>query len=74
MGYGSPPEDVLLVLDALEAALKQQAFRPAGDARSAAQKALAAQCRRHKSSSRADRVLVRIRGGQRSPKQSLPVY
>jgi alanine-glyoxylate transaminase/serine-glyoxylate transaminase/serine-pyruvate transaminase len=42
MGYGSTAENVLLVLDALEAALKEQGFRPAGNARTAAEKALSA--------------------------------
>jgi alanine-glyoxylate transaminase/serine-glyoxylate transaminase/serine-pyruvate transaminase len=42
MGYGSTPENVLLILEALEAALKQQGFSPAGDARAAAEKSLAA--------------------------------
>jgi len=42
MGYGSTPENVVLILEALEAALKQQGFSPAGDARSAAEKSLAA--------------------------------
>ncbi len=42
MGYGSTAANVLLVLEALEAALKQQGFQPAGDGRAAAEKALAA--------------------------------
>ena len=42
MGYGSTPENVMLILEALEAALKQQGYRPVGDARAAAEKALAA--------------------------------
>jgi alanine-glyoxylate transaminase/serine-glyoxylate transaminase/serine-pyruvate transaminase len=42
MGYGSTPENVLLVLGALAAALEQQGFRPAGDGRAAAEKALSA--------------------------------
>ena len=42
MGYGSTGENVMLVLEALEAALKAQGYRPAGDARAAAEKALAA--------------------------------
>ena len=42
MGYGSTPENVMLTLEALEAALRQQGFSPAGDARAAAEKSLAA--------------------------------
>ncbi|MEI9975927.1 MAG: hypothetical protein WDO73_30010 [Ignavibacteriota bacterium] len=42
MGYGSTPENVMLILESLEAALKQQGFSPAGDARTAADKALTA--------------------------------
>jgi len=42
MGYGSTAENVLLVLEALEDALQQQGYKPAGDARGAAEKALAA--------------------------------
>jgi alanine-glyoxylate transaminase/serine-glyoxylate transaminase/serine-pyruvate transaminase len=42
MGYGSTPENVLLVLESLEAALKAQGYKPAADARAAAEKALAA--------------------------------
>jgi alanine-glyoxylate transaminase/serine-glyoxylate transaminase/serine-pyruvate transaminase len=42
MGYGSTPENVMLILESLEAALKQQGFSPAGDARAAAEKSLAA--------------------------------
>ncbi len=42
MGHGSTPENVLMVLEALEAALKQQGYKPAGDSRAAAEKALAA--------------------------------
>ena len=42
MGYGSTPENVMLILECLEAALKQQGFAPAGDARAAAEKSLAA--------------------------------
>jgi alanine-glyoxylate transaminase/serine-glyoxylate transaminase/serine-pyruvate transaminase len=42
MGYGSTPDNVMLILEALEAALKQQGYRPVGDARAAAEKALAA--------------------------------
>jgi alanine-glyoxylate transaminase / serine-glyoxylate transaminase / serine-pyruvate transaminase len=40
MGYGSTRENLFLVLESLEEALKQQGFRPAGDARAAAEKAL----------------------------------
>lgn len=36
MGYGSTPENVLLVLESLEAALKAQGFKPKGNARAAA--------------------------------------
>jgi alanine-glyoxylate transaminase/serine-glyoxylate transaminase/serine-pyruvate transaminase len=42
MGYGSTPENVMLVLECLEAALRQQGFVPAGDARAAAARSLAA--------------------------------
>ncbi len=42
MGYGSTAENVLLVLGALEEALGQQGYKPAGDGRAAAEKALAA--------------------------------
>ena len=42
MGYGSTPENVALILEALEAALREQGFRPAGDARAAAEESLAA--------------------------------
>src|SRR5271157_1976686 len=42
MGYGSTPENVMLILECLEAALRQQGFSPAGDARGAAEKSLAA--------------------------------
>jgi alanine-glyoxylate transaminase/serine-glyoxylate transaminase/serine-pyruvate transaminase len=41
MGYGSTGANVMLILGALEAALQQQGYRPAGDARAAAEKALA---------------------------------
>ena len=41
MGYGSTPENIALILEALEAALKAQGFRPAGDACAAAEKSLA---------------------------------
>jgi len=40
MGYGSTAENVLLVLEALEDALKHQGFQAAGDSRSAAEEAL----------------------------------
>jgi alanine-glyoxylate transaminase/serine-glyoxylate transaminase/serine-pyruvate transaminase len=36
MGYGSSAENVLMVLEALETALKAQGFKPKGDARAAA--------------------------------------
>ena len=42
MGTGSTAENVLLVLDELENALRQQGFGAAGDARTAAEKVLAA--------------------------------
>ena len=42
MGYGSTQENIMLILECLEAALKQQGFAPAGDARTAAEKSLAA--------------------------------
>jgi alanine-glyoxylate transaminase/serine-glyoxylate transaminase/serine-pyruvate transaminase len=42
MGYGSTAANVMLILEALEAALRQQGYQPAGDARAAAEKALAA--------------------------------
>jgi alanine-glyoxylate transaminase/serine-glyoxylate transaminase/serine-pyruvate transaminase len=42
MGYGSTPENVMLILESLEEALQQQGYRPAGDARSAAESSLAA--------------------------------
>jgi len=42
MGYGSTAENVLLVLEALEAALGQQGFHAAGDARAAAERRLSA--------------------------------
>jgi alanine-glyoxylate transaminase/serine-glyoxylate transaminase/serine-pyruvate transaminase len=42
MGYGSTAENVLLVLEALEDALKRQGYAPAGDGRAAAEKALSA--------------------------------
>jgi len=41
MGYGSTPENVLLILEALEVALREQGYRPAGDARASAATALA---------------------------------
>jgi alanine-glyoxylate transaminase/serine-glyoxylate transaminase/serine-pyruvate transaminase len=40
MGYGSTAENVLIALDALEAALRDQGYRPAGSGRAAAEKAL----------------------------------
>ena len=40
MGYGSTPDNTLFILDALQAAMAQQGFKPAGDARAAAEKAL----------------------------------
>ena len=42
MGYGSQRDNVLLVLGALEEALKRQNYKPAGNARAAAEKALSA--------------------------------
>ncbi len=42
MGYGSTAENVLLVLESLEAALRAQGYRPAGDGRAAAERALSA--------------------------------
>jgi alanine-glyoxylate transaminase/serine-glyoxylate transaminase/serine-pyruvate transaminase len=42
MGYGSTPENVMLILETLEEALKHQGYQPAGDARSAAGQSLAA--------------------------------
>jgi alanine-glyoxylate transaminase/serine-glyoxylate transaminase/serine-pyruvate transaminase len=41
MGYGSTQENLFLLLGAIEDALKQQGYRPAGDAREAARNALA---------------------------------
>jgi len=41
MGYGSTGANVMLLLEALEAAFEQQGYRPAGDARAAAEKVLA---------------------------------
>jgi alanine-glyoxylate transaminase / serine-glyoxylate transaminase / serine-pyruvate transaminase len=41
MGYGSTPDNTLFILEALEAAMAQQGFKPAGNARAAAEKALA---------------------------------
>jgi alanine-glyoxylate transaminase/serine-glyoxylate transaminase/serine-pyruvate transaminase len=41
MGYGSAPENVMLILESLQAALKHQGYQPAGDARAAAGKSLA---------------------------------
>jgi len=40
MGYGSTAENLFLILEALEDALKHQGYHPAGDARAAAEKAL----------------------------------
>ena len=42
MGYGSTADNVLFVLEALEDALRQQSFQPAGNARAAAEKLFAA--------------------------------
>ena len=42
MGYGSTAENVLMVLEALGAALADQGFHPAADARAAAERALSA--------------------------------
>jgi alanine-glyoxylate transaminase/serine-glyoxylate transaminase/serine-pyruvate transaminase len=42
MGYGSTPENVMLILAALEAAFEEQGYRSAGNARAAAEKSLAA--------------------------------
>jgi aspartate aminotransferase-like enzyme len=42
MGHGSRAENVLLVLEALVAALKRQGYEPAGDAQAAAERALSA--------------------------------
>jgi alanine-glyoxylate transaminase/serine-glyoxylate transaminase/serine-pyruvate transaminase len=42
MGYGSTSENVLFILEALEDALKNQGYTPAGDGRAAAEKALGA--------------------------------
>jgi len=41
MGYGSTGENVLLALEALGSALRDQGYAPAGDGRAAAEKALA---------------------------------
>jgi alanine-glyoxylate transaminase/serine-glyoxylate transaminase/serine-pyruvate transaminase len=41
MGYGSTGANVTLILEALEAALQRQGYQPAGDARAAAEKAMA---------------------------------
>jgi alanine-glyoxylate transaminase/serine-glyoxylate transaminase/serine-pyruvate transaminase len=41
MGHGSTCENVLLALEGLEAALRDQGYAPAGDSRAAAEKALA---------------------------------
>jgi alanine-glyoxylate transaminase/serine-glyoxylate transaminase/serine-pyruvate transaminase len=40
MGYGSTGENVLLALEGLESALRDQGYAPAGDGRAAAEKAL----------------------------------
>jgi len=42
MGYGSTAKNVLLILEALETALKRQGYRPAGDSEAAAQGVLQA--------------------------------
>jgi alanine-glyoxylate transaminase / serine-glyoxylate transaminase / serine-pyruvate transaminase len=42
MGYGSTPENVLLILRELEAALKLEGYKPAGNGAAAAEKALTA--------------------------------
>ena len=42
MGYGSTAENVLMLLGALEAALKQQGYRSVGDGQAAAEKVLGA--------------------------------
>jgi alanine-glyoxylate transaminase / serine-glyoxylate transaminase / serine-pyruvate transaminase len=42
MGYGSAPENVFLILEALEGALKAQGFTPKGNARAAAGERIAA--------------------------------
>jgi alanine-glyoxylate transaminase/serine-glyoxylate transaminase/serine-pyruvate transaminase len=42
MGYGSTAANVLLILESLAAALKQQGYQPAGNATAAAEKVLAA--------------------------------
>jgi alanine-glyoxylate transaminase/serine-glyoxylate transaminase/serine-pyruvate transaminase len=42
MGYGSTAENVLLVLEALEAGLKHAGYQPAGNGRGAAEKVLSA--------------------------------
>jgi len=42
MGYGSTPENVILILETLEEALKHQGYRPTGDARAAVEQSLAA--------------------------------
>jgi len=41
MGHGSTGENVLLALEGLESALRDQGYAPAGDGRAAAEKALA---------------------------------
>jgi alanine-glyoxylate transaminase/serine-glyoxylate transaminase/serine-pyruvate transaminase len=40
MGFGSTRENLFLILEALEQALRQQGFQPSGDARAAAEQAL----------------------------------
>jgi alanine-glyoxylate transaminase/serine-glyoxylate transaminase/serine-pyruvate transaminase len=40
MGYGSTAENVLLILEALEQALRHEGYAPAGDSRTAAEKVL----------------------------------
>jgi alanine-glyoxylate transaminase/serine-glyoxylate transaminase/serine-pyruvate transaminase len=42
MGFGSTPENTLLILDTLEEALRAQGYKPAASGRAAAEKALAA--------------------------------
>jgi alanine-glyoxylate transaminase/serine-glyoxylate transaminase/serine-pyruvate transaminase len=42
MGYGSTPQNVVMILEALEAALRKQGYTPAANARAAAEKSLAA--------------------------------
>jgi len=40
MGYGSTSENLFLILEAMQEALGAQGWKPKGDARSAAEKAL----------------------------------